>query len=174
MTLEEFERGRRSLNHVVARALDHGVTLSNCSMDYGTRSRRAQTNHSIRRANRHLDFFLNPQSKAEPDDYPDDYRVGVQAYMAMQQALRAVVYATGEWCPEVVDIDMLIDFARRTDGEFDFYPSVTGPVHTQYSPPREGLPIQSPLSGLCHYRAKVETDVASVLVRVQALKEAWT
>ena len=154
--------------------MDHGVILSNCPMDYGTWSRRAQTNRSIRWANRHLDFFLNPQLKAEPDDYPDDYKVGVQAYMAMQQALRAVVYATWEGCPEVEDIDMLIDFARRADAELDFCPSVPGPVHTQYSSPREDLPVQSPPSGLCRYRAMVEADVASVLVRVQALKEAWT
>ena len=41
--LEEFEMSRRRVNGVAARAIDHGIILSNSSTDYGTWSRRAQT-----------------------------------------------------------------------------------------------------------------------------------
>ena len=37
--------------------------------------------------------------------------MGVQAFDAILDALKAVVYAQGEWCPDLEDVDMLIDLA---------------------------------------------------------------
>lgn len=141
-TLEEFNKRRRGVNDVAAQALDHGIILSNSHTDYGTWSRRAQTFHNVRWARRHLEFFLERQAESEPKVY----QVGVQAYAAMQAALRAVVYASGEWCPDVYDIGMLIDFAARADVAFTFRPAIDGDVYSQYSFPREGLPIDRPCS----------------------------
>ena len=59
--LEEFEMSRRRVNGVAARAIDHGIILSNSSTDYGTWSRRAQTSYHIGRAKRHLNLFLDRQ-----------------------------------------------------------------------------------------------------------------
>ncbi len=94
MPLEEFEKRRRFINGMVARAMDHGIILSNSPTDYGAWSRRARTSYHVRWARRHLGFFLDRQAQSEPNDG----HVGVQAYLAIQDALMAVVYARGEWC----------------------------------------------------------------------------
>ena len=118
MPLEEFEKSRRRVNGVAARAIDHGIVLSNSSTDYGTWSRRAQTSYLIGRAKRHLNLFLDRQLKSESTDH----QVGVQAFDAIRDALKAVVYAQGEWCPDLEDVDMLIDLAARADPGVRFPP----------------------------------------------------
>ena len=169
MTLEEFNKRRRGINNVAARALDHGIILSNSPTDYGTWSRRATTSHHVRLADRHLGFFLERQAESEPNDH----QVGVQAFAAMKAALRAVVYASGEWCPDAEDIGMLIDCATRADAAFTFRPAIDGDVYSQYSSPRKGLPIDRPLLGIANYKAIVEWDVHAVLARVQMVRESW-
>ena len=169
MPLEEFEKRRRFINDVVGRAMDHGIILSNSRTDYGARSRRARTLHHVRWARRHLDFFLDRQDQSEPNDG----HVGVQAYLAIQDALMAVVYARGEWCPDIFDIDMLIDLAARADPGFNFSPAIEGEVYSQYSLPREGLSVERPLSGVINHRVRVEEDVRNALGRVETAMESW-
>ena len=168
MPLEEFEKRRRFINGMVARAMDHGIILSNSPTDYGAWSRRARTSYHVRWARRHLDFFLDRQAQSEPNDG----HVGVQAYLAKQDALMAVVYARGEWCPDIFDIDMLIDLAARADPGFNFRPAIEGEVYSQYSLPREGLPVERPLSGVINHRVRVEEDVRNALGRVETVRES--
>ena len=65
MPLEEFEQRKRGVNEVAARAIDHGIVLSNSSTDYGTWSRRSQTSYHIGRAKNHAKLFLDCQLKGE-------------------------------------------------------------------------------------------------------------
>ena len=58
--------------------------------------------------------------------------MGVQAFDAILDALKAVVYAQGEWCPDLEDVDMLIDLGARADPGFDFRPAIAGDVYSQY------------------------------------------
>ena len=170
LTLEEFDKRRRRRNDFVSRVLDHGIILSESSTDYGTWSRQATTSHHVRQAERHLRFFLGPQAESEPSDH----YLGRQAFAAMEDALKAVVFASGEWCPDVEDIGMLIDLAARADADFAFRPAIDADVYSQYGFPREGLPIDRPLLGIADYRTLVERDVRAVLARVQAVREFWT
>ena len=87
LTLDEFNKSRRFINNFVGGAIDHGIILSNRSIDYGAWSRRASTSYYVRAAERHLGFFLAKEEESEPNDY----REGVQAYLALQAALKAVV-----------------------------------------------------------------------------------
>ena len=169
MPLEEFEKSRRGVNGVAARAIDHGIILSNGSTDYGTWSRRAQTSHHIGWAKRHLNFFLDRQLKSESTDH----QVGVQAFLAIQDALKAVVYAQGEWCPDIEDVDMLIALAARADPGFEFRPAIAGDVYSQYSLAREGLPTELPLSSVMNHREMLEKDPRTLLDRVDVVRESW-
>ena len=65
MPLEEFEKRKRGVNGVAARAIDHGIILSNSSTDYGTWSRRAQTSHHMGWAKNHVKLFWDCQLKGE-------------------------------------------------------------------------------------------------------------
>ncbi len=169
-TLDEFDRRRRGINALEARAVDHGIILSNINRDYGTWSRRAKTSYFVRKAELHLGFLLERKEGRQLGDS----RSGNRAFLAMQSALKAVVYASGEWCPEVEDIGMLNDFAARADTEFTFRPGVDVDVYSQYSSLREGLPIERPLLGIANYRSMVEGDVRTILTRVQTVRESWT
>ncbi len=168
LTLDEFDGRRRRRNDFVSRVLDHGIILSESSTDYGTWSRHATTSHYIRQAERHLRLFLDRQAESEPGDH----YLGRQAFAAMKDALKAVVFASGEWCPGVEDIGMLIGLAARADGAFTFRPAIDADVYSQYGFPRAGLPIDRPLPGIADYRDLVEGDVRAVLARVQALRES--
>ena len=169
MPLEEFEKSRRRVNGVAARAIDHGIVLSNSSTDYGTWSRRAQTSYLIGRAKRHLNLFLDRQLKSESTDH----QVGVQAFDAIRDALKAVVYAQGEWCPDLEDVDMLIDLAARADPGFDFRPAIAGDVYSQYRLARLDLPTELPLSNVMNRREMVEKDLRTLLDRVDGVRESW-
>ena len=169
MPLEEFEKSRRRVNGVAARAIDHGIVLSNSSTDYGTWSRRAQTSYLIGRAKRHLNLFLDRQLKSESTDH----QVGVQAFDAIRDALKAVVYAQGEWCPDLEDVDMLIDLAARADPGFDFRPAIAGDVYSQYRLARLDLPTELPLSSVMNRREMVEKDLRTLLDRVDGVRESW-
>ena len=159
MPLEEFEKRKRGVNEVAARAIDHGIILSNSSTDYGTWSRRAQTSYHIGRTKRHLNLFLDRQLKSESKDH----QVGVQAFDAIRDALKAVVYAQGEWCPDLEDVDMLIDLGSRADPGFDFCPAIQGDVYSQYSLGRGDLPTERPLSSVMNHREMVEKDLRTLL-----------
>ena len=169
MPLEEFEKSRRGVNGVAARAIDHGIILSNSSTDYGTWSRRAQTSHHMRWAKNHLNFFLDRQLEREPTDH----QLGVQAFLAIQDALKAVVYAQGEWCPDIEDVDMLIDLAARADPGFDFCTAIEGDVYSQYSLARRHLPTERPLSSVMNHREMLEKDLRTLLDRVDVVRESW-
>ena len=169
MPLEEFEKRKVGVTGMAARAIDHGIILSNSSTDYGTWSRRAQTSHHIRWAKRHLNFFLDGQLEREPTDH----EVGVQAFLAIRDALKAVVYAQGEWCPDIEDVDMLIDLAARADPEFDFRPTIEGDVYSQYSRARRDLPTERPLSSVMNHREMLEKDLRKLLDRVDVVRESW-
>ena len=169
LALEEFDKRRRRRSDFVSRVLDHGIILSESSTDYGIWSRHATASHHVRQAERHLRSFLDRQ----PGSEPSDHYVGRQAFAAMRDALKAVVFASWEWCPDVADIGMLIDLAARADAAFIFRPAIDADVYSQYGFPREGLPIDRPLPGIADYRALVEGDVRAALARVQVVRESW-
>ena len=120
-------------------------------------------------AKNHVKHFLDSQLKGESTDH----EVGVQAFLAIRNALKAVVYAQGEWCPDLEDVDMLIDLAARADPGFDFRPAIEGDVYSQYSLAREGLPTELPLSSVMNHREMVEKDVPTLLDRVDVVRESW-
>ena len=169
MPLEEFEKRKVGVSGVAARAIDHGIILSNSSTDYGTWSRRAQTSHHMGWAKNHVKLFLDRQLEREPTDH----EVGVQAFAAIRNALKAVVYAQGEWCPDIEDVDMLIDLAARADPGFDFRPAIAGDVYSQYRLARLDLPTEFPLSSVMNHREMVEKDLRTLLDRVDVVRESW-
>ncbi len=67
---------------------------------------------------------------------------------------------------------MLIDLAARADPGFNFSPAIEGEVYSQYSLPREGLPVERPLSGVINHRVRVEEDVRNALGRVETVRES--
>ena len=85
--------------------------------------------------------------------------MGVQAFLAIKDALKAVVYAQGEWCPDIEDVDMLIALAARADPGFEFRPAIEGDVYSQYSLARRDLPTELPLSSVMNHREMLEKDL---------------
>ena len=99
--------------------------------------------------------------------------MGVQAFDAIRDALKAVVYAQGEWCPDLEDVDMLIDLAARADPGFDFRPAIAGDVYSQYRLARLDLPTELPLSSVMNRREMVGKDLRTLLDRVDGVRESW-
>lgn len=51
--------------------------------------------------------------------------------MAVTHALKAAVNAAGEWCPEIHDVEMLLEAAKRADPEGHYDTTLDPEIYTQ-------------------------------------------
>ena len=163
--LAEFRARSRYVNAVEGRALDHGYILGDDSEYYSSLGRWRRTGRHTRRASTHLEFMQSAKD--------DDERQGMQAYVAVTNALHAAVNAAGEWCPDNHDVEMLLELARQADPDYNYRTTLDPEIYTQYSMTRDGLPPHTPFTSRPEHRAIAEDDVRALLARTERLREAW-
>lgn len=175
-TTDEFNRMRRTVNHVTVYALREGIIMSqdpensrldleNDEEDYSHEW--SLTEERLRHAERHLTAF-----NVLIDAGMHDSMIGQHAQGDMEHALKALISACVERYPHVHDIDQLIDRARRVDRSFRFTPSIAGEIYNQYVGVEEYGPTQNPISHLEDYRNRVGSDVAIILERVREIGQS--
>ena len=116
-TPEEFKRRSRSVNAVDAKALRDGYILGDEREHYSTLARVRSTHHQTRWANSHLSFLNNLKGT-------DQEQQSTQAYLAITNALTAAGNAAGEWCPDLHDVEMLLELARKADPKVTTSPAL--------------------------------------------------
>lgn len=124
-TVDEFFAKPRDGNGVADRAADDGYILGHQARDCRTLARRRRTAYHRRRASTHLSYM---ESETDAEDQPQ----GSQALLAVKNAVEATVSATGRWCPEVHDIGMLLDLARRADPGGTYETELAPEIYSQY------------------------------------------
>ena len=91
----------------------------------------------------------------------------------MKHALMAAVTATGEWCPEIHDVEMLLELARQADPE-GCYATVLDPeIYTQYGGNRRGIPRDTPFISQPEHRVRALQDVQAALAHAWQLQASW-
>ena len=70
----------------------------------------------------------------------------LKAYSAVTHALQAAVNAAGEWCPELHDVEMLLELATRADPGGHYATTLAPEVYTQYGDNRMGIPPHTPFT----------------------------
>ena len=173
-TSDEFNRMRRSVNHLVARALRDGVIMPRDTGDYDSRYNNDEndyeyewtvTDERYRHAEKHLSAF-----NALIDVGQDDDMVGQHAQGAMEHALKALISATHTAYDRIHDINQLTSDALRADTDFQFSQGIDGSIYNQYAGAQDYHPTQNPISNIADYRAIVNSDVQAILARVREIR----
>ena len=166
-TPEEFRDRIRFINSLETSALNDGHVLGEEAEHYSTLSRMRGTNSNIRQANRYAEYLQNCD-RSDSDD-----RQGSQAYLAVSNALEAAVNAAGEWCPEIYDIEMLLELARQADPEGHYVTTVDPEIYTQYGSNRREIPPHTPFTSRPEHRIGAARDVEAILARTEQMKATW-
>ena len=91
----------------------------------------------------------------------------------MTHALQAAVNAAGEWCPELHDVEMLLELATRADPGGHYATTLAPEVYTQYGDNRMGIPPHTPFTSRPEHRECTIQDVQMALARAEDLKASW-
>ena len=175
-TSEEFDRKRRTVNHIIPRALRDGVIMPGNPQDYSNRypedngvdykEEWTTTDERIRHAGNHLSVFNDIVDLGHNDDM-----IGQQAHDAMEHALKALISVCGRSYERIHDINPLLNDAMDADPGFRPNPAIDGSVYDQYTRMKECCAKHTHISSIQGYRNIVNTEVRSILDRVQQVKQ---
>ena len=170
-TSDEFNRMRRTINHVVANALRDGVIMPRNPENYGGEYHDdyeyewTVTDERYRHARDHLQAFHTLIHAGASDNI-----IGQQAHSAMEHALKALISANGERYQQIHDINLLTRDALMADPHFQFDPALDGSVYDQYAGWQEYQVTQNPISHIADYQKIVNSDIQAILTRVQEIR----
>lgn len=171
-TAAEFERLRRSVNHVTAHAVREGVIMPEESEGYRRTSEADYdyeweiTAERLRHAVGHLHIFNRNIADGMADDF-----IGQQAQAAMEHALKALISAHDIAYPKDHQINPLAAAARRADPEFNFQPQINGAILDQYAGSDEYKPTRNPLTEIAGYQELLNADITAILERVRQVRQ---
>ena len=175
-TTKEFERSRRSINHVNARAVREGIIMP-----------RRPENYPDEPADHSYETEIAAQRAANADTHHEmfeylfehdmagisnlDRIAGKNAQEALEHALKGLIAANGVEYPRTHDLGALLAAARAADPEFSagFQPSIDYWVLNQYAGSADYDIPQMPLTELEHYRECVNADYEAVRNRIAEL-----
>lgn len=170
---EEFDRMRRSLNHVTAVAAEEGINMSGESARIGDGDRSNEwtvTNQRCRHARAHLRSM-----RRSIDDREIDIIVGQQAQQALEHAMKALISACGCRYRRLHDLLATETDVRQADPEFRL--TLESPLRQlneyggsdRYYEPEESLGDHRQL-----YR-QVESDATRIFQRITELtgRDPW-
>lgn len=170
----EFQKTRRSLNHVTARALREGVLMPRNPEEYQHHYEDEEdfayewsvADERLRHANLHLAEFKDAVERQK-----DDTLIGQAAQSAMEHALKALISINGMEYPTIHEIGQLTERARQADPEFRGRQRLHPRFYNQYAGRDEYRPTPRPLSRLENYAEIVAGDIQSILDRVYEIKD---
>ena len=163
-TLEEFRDMSKFANSLETSALKDGYVLGDDAEFYSALSRMRETNSHIRQANRQAEHLENH------DGSDSDDRQGDQAYLAVKHALMAAVAAAGEWCPDLHDVEMLLEMARQADPGGRYVTVLDPEIYTHYGDSSREIPPETPFTSRPEHRVLALQDTQAVLARVKDLR----
>ena len=173
-TPEEFDRLRRTANHVVARALQDGVILPRDPEDFSSHYNREEEDYSeewtvtaerLRHAGEHLimfDLAVNTRM---------DNMIGLHAQQALEHAMKALISARGRQYKTTHNLNELVGDMRRADPQFRFRLEISGDIYNQYAGRDEYQRTENPLTHVARYEEKTKTDVQRIIDRVREVHD---
>ena len=170
-TTEEFQQARRTINGVVARAIDEGIIMPegleddrNQDNDYAHEW--TITDQRVEHAEIHLEEF---QDRAENNR--TDRIIGKNAQEAMEHALKALISAYGIRYERTHDLNKLLEQVNDADPWFQFNPRSNYHVLNQYSGGDDYYRPKQFLTDSPTYYEDVTSDVRTLLARVSELTQ---
>ena len=175
-THQNFDRMRRTINHVVASATKEGIILPR---DEGEYSRRYEpspegsefewtvTEQRIRNAETHL-YGLEVIHQAGGNDRLE----GKNIQEAMEHALKAVISAAGARYPRSHDVTELTEIANRECPSLNFESSIPASVVNQYAGSDDYYDPARPVSSVENYFDIAVADIRRLINKAKELLES--
>ena len=176
-TTEEFDQMRRTVNHVVARALQDGIIMpgnpeedasqyNNDTEDYSYEW--TVTGERLRHAEQHL-FMFNLAIDSQRGDM--DEMIGQQAHAALEHAIKAIISALGWQYKTIHNLNELVGDLRRADPDFRFRLTISGQTYNQYAGRDEYERTGTRLTQIPGYADATRGDVQRLLDRAKEVQE---
>ena len=175
-TPAEFDQLRRTVNHVVARALQDGVIMPRDLEDFGSRYGDAEEDYSqewtvtgerIRHAERHLAAFDLTINSGIADM---DIIIGHHAHQSLEHAMKALISARGRQYKTIHNLNELVGDVRRADPGFRFRLEIEGKIYNQYAGREEYERTETPLTDIPGYEEKTRANIQQLLDRVREIQ----
>ncbi len=176
-TSRDFDQMRRTVNHVIARALKDGIIMPSDPEDYDNRYSGDEQDYSQewtitserrRHAENHLatlDLIVE-SGRAGMDDM-----IGQQAHQALEHAMKALISARGWQYKTTHNLNELVGQIRRADPEFRFKLTINGDIYNQYAGSDEYDPTENPLTSVPNYYVTTKSDVQLLLDRTSQVQD---
>ncbi len=174
-TSAEFNRMRRTVNHVVARALDEGVVMPSNPEEYRSRYEQEYrdeefewtvTDERMKHAEIHINTFNNLVNIGS-----DDLVMGQHTQEALEHALKALISATNNRYATTHNIERITRAANNVDPGLQFEPQIPPEIYTQYAGGEEYKPKINLISDIPDFALKVTKDVEHILERTEEVRE---
>ena len=169
-TTEEFHQTRRTINGVVARAIDEGIIMPEDLEDDGTEYNDyahewTVTEQRVEHAEIHLDGFQDLAGRNR-----NDRLIGKNAQEAMEHALKALISAYGIRYERTHDLNKLLQQVNDADPDFQLHLRSNYQVLNQYSGGDDYYVPKAFLTDSPTYYEDVTSDVRTLLARVSELR----
>ena len=170
-TIDEFQQARRTINGVVARAIDEGIIMpedlaNDRNQDNDYAHEWTITDQRVEHAEIHLDEFQDRAQRRR-----NDRIIGKNAQEAMEHALKALISVCGVRYQRTHDLNKLLQQVNEADPDFMLQPRSNYRVLDQYSDDDDYYTPKEPLTNLPAYYEDVVWDVRTLLARVSELRE---
>ncbi len=125
---DQFEKYRRSVNHMIARAMEDGIAMPGNPEEFRDRSRGdfayewTVTEQRVRHAEIQLEMFHLAHMSNNPDTV--DRGAGKNGQEALEHALKALVSAHDTQYDRTHKLTRLVQQVQQADPEMDFQPSL--------------------------------------------------
>ena len=175
-TNEEFDQKRRTVNHVVARALQDGVIMARNPEEFSNRYGQEEPDYSqewtvtgerYRHAEDHLVMFEMAINSGRPRM---DDMIGQHAHQALEHAMKALISARGRQYKTTHNLNELVGDVRRADPKFRFRLTIDGWIYNQYAGRDEYRPTKYLLTRIPTYEEATRADVQRLLERVREIQ----
>ena len=172
-TPAEFDQMRRTVNHVVARALNDGVIMPRDPEDYQDRYGHEEEDHSqewtvtserLRHAEEHFIMFDAAVNLGL------DNMIGLHAHQSLEHAMKALISAHGRQYKTIHNLNELVGDMRRADPAFRFRLEISGEIYNQYAGRDEYRRTETPLTSLPGYEEKTRANIQQLLDRVREIQ----
>ena len=169
-TTDEFQQTRRTINGVVARAIDEGIIMpedldNDRNQDNDYAHEWTITDQRVEHAEIHLDGFQDLAGRNR-----NDRLIGKNAQEAMEHALKALISAYGIRYERTHDLNKLLQQVNDADPEFQLHPRSNYQVLNQYSGGDDYYVPKAFLTDSPTYYEDVTSDVSTLLARVSELR----
>ena len=174
-THRNFDRMRRTVNHVVASATREGIILARNQDDYADRygdsldSEEYEwtvTDQRIRNAESALRAF-----SVLHENNGDDRYLGKTVQEGLEHALKAVISAAGTRYPRSHDVAELSALANQAVPSLEFQLSIPPNVINQYAGSDDYYDPAQPITGIDDYFEKAVNDIQGLLDAARRIQE---